>query len=85
MNVKFVTVSDKGQIAIPSDIRQEAGINKGDQLVMIEEGGKIMIERSSTVSKKVKDDFKDLLKISEVSLKKLWLDKANDVWDQYLG
>ena len=41
-----------------------------------------MFEKVETASKEIKDDFKDLLKFSEHSLKKLWLNK-NDIWDNY--
>ena len=30
-----VTVSDKGQIAIPIDVRRDLGIKKGDRLIII--------------------------------------------------
>ncbi len=30
-----VTVSDKGQIAIPADLRRDLGINQGDKLFVI--------------------------------------------------
>ena len=40
-----------------------------------------MLEKVENAPKEIKDDFKDLLKISEHSLKKLWLTKENDIWD----
>ncbi|HLD57793.1 MAG TPA: AbrB/MazE/SpoVT family DNA-binding domain-containing protein [archaeon] len=84
MILKLVKVSDKGQIAIPADVREQSGIEAGDQLFLIEEGGKIMLEKPSVIQKNVKDDFKNLFRISEQSLKKLWLNKADDIWDEYL-
>lgn len=30
-----VKVSDKGQIALPSELRKEIGINRGDQLLVV--------------------------------------------------
>lgn len=79
MLVKTVKVSDKGQISIPSEIREEAGIKKNDELLIIQEGDKILIEKPSF--KKIKDDFRDLLKHSEAVAKKLWGSKEDDVWD----
>ena len=43
MIVKTVKVSDKGQIAIPQSIREEVGINQGDELVIFQSDGKILI------------------------------------------
>ncbi|VVB80811.1 Antidote-toxin recognition MazE, bacterial antitoxin [uncultured archaeon] len=81
--VKTVKVSDKGQIAIPLEIREETGIGKGDELILVQEGKRILIEPVKKISKQVKDDFSDLLKLSEKSLKKLWDNKADKVWDNY--
>lgn len=81
MLVKIVKVSDKGQIAIPQDIRHTVGIKKGDQLVIIQENDKIMIEKSISVSETMKDDFKDLLKHSEKVAKDLWDNEADEVWN----
>ncbi|MBS3157552.1 AbrB/MazE/SpoVT family DNA-binding domain-containing protein [Candidatus Woesearchaeota archaeon] len=81
MIIKTVKVSDKGQIAIPLDIRKINGINKGDNLIIIQEKGKILIEKAS---ERIKDDFSDILKISEKSLKEVWDNKEDEVWNQYL-
>ena len=83
MNIKTLKVSDKGQISIPQDMREELNINKGDTLIIIQEGNKFLIEKSSEIIK-VKDDFKDILRLSEHSLKKLWNNKQDDVWNEYL-
>lgn len=75
METKIVKVSDKGQIAIPIDIRESVGIKKGDEVLMIREGRTILIE-------KIKDsDFRDLLKHSEKVANKLWSSKEDDIWD----
>lgn len=65
MIVKTIKVSDKGQIAIPQTIREQAGIKKGDELIIFETNGKILLEKAQRVSTKIKDDFKDLLNFSE--------------------
>jgi len=81
MLAKKVRVSDKGQVAIPVDVRREVGIRTGDDLILIQEGDKILLEKSEKIAKKVKDDFSDLLKHSEKVARKLWGTKADDVWD----
>lgn len=35
-------------------------------------------------NKRQKDDFKDILKLSEKSLAKDWLSKEDEIWDEYL-
>ena len=84
MIVKTIRVSDKGQIAIPQSIREEAGINKGDDLVIVQDDGKILLEKAKKISAKMRDDFRDLLKFSEKSLKRVWGNKQDDIWNSYL-
>ena len=83
MRVKTVKVSDKGQISLPIEVREDAGIHKGDELLLISEGKKILIEPVMKTSKKVKDDFSDLLKLSEKSISKVWT-AADEVWEEYM-
>lgn len=75
METKIVKVSDKGQISIPVDVRESVGIKKGDELLMINDGSIILIERVK------KSSFRDLLKHSEKVAKKLWSSKEDDFWD----
>lgn len=83
MALTTVTVSNKGQIAIPVCIREEAGIKEGDTLVIFQEGKKILIEKAKDVEKAMRDDMKDILKLSEESLKKVWDNKKDDIWSRY--
>ncbi len=84
MIVKTVKVSDKGQIAIPQEIREEAGIKKGEELIIVQDNGTILLEKAQKVAAKMKDDFKDLLKFSEQSLKKVWVNKEDNIWNEQL-
>lgn len=81
MIVKTVKVSDKGQISIPRDIRESAGIKKGTELVIIQENSKILIEKIEVIPKILKDDFRDLLTHSEKIAKKLWDNEADEIWN----
>ena len=81
---KTIKVSQKGQIAIPSDIRKELGIKKGEELLLVKKGDRIMLEKTEHFAKKTKRDFDDLLYWSEQVLKKLWLNKEDDIWGEYL-
>lgn len=82
--IKTIKVSDKGQIAIPQIIREKAGIDKGDELVIIQAGGKILLEKSQKISNQMKDDFKDIISFSEQSLKDVWDNKDDEIWNTYL-
>jgi len=81
MKVKTVRVSEKGQIAIPMDIRNSLGLKRGDELVLIQTDDKILIEKPVKIAKKAKSSFRFLLKHSERVASKLWENKEDDVWD----
>ena len=84
MEIKTVRVSEKGQIAIPTSMRKNIGIEQGDELLLVETEGKILIEKADKVSQSMKDDFEDILKYNEDSLKEVWDNKEDDVWASYL-
>lgn len=84
MEIKTVKVSNKGQISIPASIRDKIGIDKGDELILFETEGKILIEKVNKISESIKDDFKDILKYNENSLKEVWDNNEDDIWASYL-
>lgn len=84
LTFKKVKVSDKGQISLPVEIQREAGIKKGDELLLIRKGERIVLEKPRRIVKVLEDEFADLQDISEGSLRRLWLRKKEDVWDRYL-
>lgn len=82
--IKTVKVSDKGQIAIPQSVREMLGINKGDDLIIFQIDGKILLEKAQKAEARMKDNFKDILKFNEQSLKSIWDNKEDEIWSQYL-
>lgn len=78
MKVKTVKMSEKGQIAIPLEIREAIGLKKGDELLLLQEGEKVFIEKATSA---LKDEFEPLLKASEKTLKKLWDNEFDEVWN----
>ena len=84
MIIKTIKISDKGQISIPQAIREKAGLKRGDELIIIQTDGKILLEKAQNVSSKVEDDFRDIIKFSEQSLKGVWDNKQDDIWNDYL-
>lgn len=79
--VKTVKVSDKGQIAIPSEMRQRAGIGKGDELLVLQEGDQILIQKAERAAQRARRELRALLKHSELVAAKLWSSPSDDVWD----
>jgi AbrB family looped-hinge helix DNA binding protein len=82
--MKTVRVSDKGQIAIPQEMRERIGIRRGDSLVLVLVDDKLLIQKEQNVAAKLTDDFKDLLRFNEKSLKSVWGNKSDDIWSVYL-
>lgn len=78
METKIIKVTDKGQISIPVEIRKSIGINVGDNLIAVRSGDTLCLKKIK------KDEFRDLLKLSEISLKKIWDNKEDDIWNTYL-
>ncbi|MBI2127275.1 MAG: AbrB/MazE/SpoVT family DNA-binding domain-containing protein [Thaumarchaeota archaeon] len=81
---KKVKVSDKGQISIPADMQREIGIRKGDELLLVRKGRKILLEKPEGVIELLGDEFADIQSITEASLGRIWLKKEEDIWNQYL-
>jgi antitoxin PrlF len=81
--IDTVTVSDKGQVAIPADIRKKLGIGKGDKLIFVLVDGKMLVMPARRLLREnTKDDFNYLMKLSESSAKDLWDNETDDrVWN----
>ena len=82
--IKTIRVSEKGQIAIPREIREKLKIMQGDELIIVENNNQLLIEKSKRLTKQVQDDFKDIIHYSEQSLKEVWDNSEDEVWNQYL-
>lgn len=79
-DVISATISEKGQFVIPKSLRDKMKLKKGDQLLIMYEGGKLLIEKSSTTKKRITDDFADLLKASEQTTG-FWNNEIDEVWN----
>jgi AbrB family looped-hinge helix DNA binding protein len=84
MKFRSIKVSAKGQITLPSDIQREIRIKKGDEILLIKKGEKIILEKPERAAGKFKDEFTDVQSISERSLRKLWQNKGDEIWNKYL-
>ena len=73
LTFKKVKVTDKGQISIPVDIQRKIGIARGDELLLIAKGKRIVLEKPKRIAELLEDEFSSLQTLSEESLKDLWL------------
>jgi len=79
-SIRVIAVSSKGQIVIPEEFREELKLKKGSNLVMIKEGNTLFLK----MERDFKDEFSDLLRISEKSLEDIWGSEKEDIWNKYL-
>lgn len=78
METKIIKVTNKGQICLPVVIRDSLNISEGDRLILTQ-------TNESIVLRKIKeDDFADLFKLNEKSLRKLWDNEEDEIWNEYL-
>ena len=82
--MKTVTVSGKGQISIPQEIRKQLAVEKGSKLVIVLKDKKLLIRKATDISQSVVNDFEDVVLYSEHSLKGIWDSKEDEVWNRYL-
>lgn len=81
MSIRTVKVSEKGQIAIPADVRERIGLKKGDELILLQDGGKILLQKTQAMTARMRGEFDYLVKNSEQVFAKLWSNKKDDAWD----
>ncbi|MBI4015874.1 MAG: AbrB/MazE/SpoVT family DNA-binding domain-containing protein [Candidatus Aenigmarchaeota archaeon] len=78
-----IKVSSKGQITLPKIIQREFGIKKGDELLLISKDKNIILEKPEIAIRKI-DTFEDIQKAAELSVKALWNNKEDEIWNLYL-
>ncbi len=78
--MKTVTITEKGQIAIPEEIRSQSGFKKGEKMVMLSFEDHIELRPLSQINKVIKKiPFTALM--SERSLAKVWnTPKEDKAW-----
>ena len=84
MTISTVRVTDKGQISLPAGICREMGIARGDTLILSHSADVILLEKQERLEPIIEDDMKDILKLTEKSLKEVWDNKEDDIWNVYL-
>lgn len=72
---EVITVGEKGQIVIPKKMRDDFKLEKGAQLLIVEENDLITIKPVQL------NETQMLMLLSESSLKKTWDNKYDERWD----
>lgn len=57
-----IYLDDKGQLVIPARLRQSLGFEDGDQLIVHEEGGQLILEKLETIKQRLKSRFANVSK-----------------------
>ena len=52
MSSGTTTVTRKGQITIPIEVRRALGLNEGDRVMVTQEGGRAIISRAESVAER---------------------------------
>ncbi len=66
MKIALTKVSSKGQIVIPSELRE--GIKEGEQLLIIKNGNHLIIKKANDLDRQLKEDM-DFAKRTEKAWK----------------
>lgn len=84
--LETIKVSSRGQIVIPENIRDDLGIEEGERLILVEEDGKIVLEKEKDFLKKLKEQEEKAgwMAVAEKSLETVWNNKKDDqTWKKY--
>ena len=85
MEIKTIKLSGKGQISIPKDIRKELHLKNGDKLVLMTQGGQLILQKADLLLKRlnVSEESVANMMISQETLKKDWDNKYDERWNKY--
>ncbi len=74
-------VSEKGQVAIPVEIRKAMGLRKGSELLLLYDGERLMAIRTDKAAEALLGVFDDLVRASAEVAGELWGNEADEVWN----
>ena len=74
-------VSEKGQVAIPVEIRKAMGLRKGSELLLLYDGERMMAIRTDQAAEALLGVFDDLVRASAEVAGELWGNEADEVWN----
>ena len=67
-------LSSKGQVVIPEEVRNELGLNEGDQFLVIGQGDAVILK---VIAPPKREDFQELLSQARAEAKKAGVKKAD--------
>ncbi len=68
---RLVRVQEKGQVTLPSEVREKLGLKKGDLVAVMETEGGIFISPQQAVANQALDKIGEVLRERGLSLEKL--------------
>jgi AbrB family looped-hinge helix DNA binding protein len=77
-----VKMSSKGQIVIPKEVRRKHKLDKNVDLVLQDEGDVLILRKKKDVDRVLRDEFFPLLQAAQTSLRELWDNPEDDVWNE---
>ena len=81
MLVRTVKVTSKGQMSLPVDVLRSMNARKGTELVLVQEGDRILLTKASAVGKRVVDDLGGWEALGASAFQDVWDNDADAVWD----
>ncbi len=87
--MEIISVSSRGQIVIPKEMRKDLGIKEGSRLVLVENEGGILIRKEEEIAKHMQEEKRkeDIgwMMLAQKSLEEIWDNpKDEEVWKKYL-
>lgn len=82
MLVRSVRVTDKGQVSLPVDALRAMNVRKGTDMILIQEGDRIVLVKAEAVGKLVLDDLGGWETLAAPVFDGLWSSQDDEVWDE---
>ena len=83
MEIQTIKLSEKGQISIPKEIRDELKLSKGDTMIIISKGNQLILQKADSMLKRlgISEESFDTMLASQEVLKKDWDNKYDEQWN----
>ena len=87
--MEIISVSSRGQIVIPEEVRNHLKIKQGTKLVLLERDSTLILKKEEEVAKHLEEDERKetigWMMLAEQSLRKIWDNPKDEAaWKRYL-